>query len=86
MTIAEMLEQSGVLTLMGMGTVLLFLAILIVCVILLGKIVHALGGDKDGTAKPSATSAPRAANGQGAPGAPVIAAITAAVKDYQANH
>ncbi|MDR2900456.1 MAG: OadG family protein, partial [Treponema sp.] len=49
MTIMEMLGQSGILTVLGMGIVFSFLAILIICVTLLGKIVHALKLDKDVT-------------------------------------
>ena len=84
MTIVEMLGQSGVLTVMGMGTVFLFLAIVIVCVSLMGKVVHALGADKsEGSAvtqgaKPQAPSANSAAKT-----AAVTAAITAAVTEYQ---
>ncbi|GHV72837.1 hypothetical protein AGMMS49940_01390 [Spirochaetia bacterium] len=40
MTIAEMLEQSGILTLLGMGIVFVFLVILIFCVTLVGKLIH----------------------------------------------
>ncbi|GHU82122.1 hypothetical protein FACS189468_5970 [Spirochaetia bacterium] len=79
MTIVTMLGQSGVLTVMGMGTVFGFLAILIVCVTLMGKVIHALGADKDVTqpqpVKPSANSAAKTAA--------VTAAITAAVTEYQ---
>ncbi|GHV86280.1 hypothetical protein AGMMS50230_18880 [Spirochaetia bacterium] len=79
MTIVEMLEQSGVLTLLGMGIVFSFLVILIVSITLAGKIIHALGADKDVLA-PAKTggSAPAAGNN-----AAVTAAITAAVNEYQ---
>jgi oxaloacetate decarboxylase gamma subunit len=84
MTIAEMakmLGQSGVLTLMGMGTVFGFLIILIISVTLVGKVIHALGLDKDAGAlpKPAASAGPSAA----AKTAAVTAAITAAVTEYR---
>ncbi|GHT71515.1 hypothetical protein FACS1894110_24720 [Spirochaetia bacterium] len=82
MTIVEMLGQSGVLTVMGMGTVFSFLVIVIITVTLMGKVVHALGADKDVTqsqpARPQAPSANSAAKT-----AAVTAAITAAVTEYQ---
>jgi oxaloacetate decarboxylase gamma subunit len=81
MTIVEMLEQSGVLTLLGMGIVFSFLVILIICVTLMGKVVHALGADKDVTqgAKPAVSSGASTA----AKTAAVTAAITAAVTEYR---
>jgi oxaloacetate decarboxylase gamma subunit len=81
MTIAEMLGQSGSLTLLGMGIVFGFLVILIVCVTLMGKIVRALGGNKD-VQQPVKTGSPTAAAGNAA----VTAAISAAVNEYQKTH
>jgi oxaloacetate decarboxylase gamma subunit len=77
-----MLGQSGVLTLLGMGIVFSFLIILIVCVSLMGKFIHALGADKD-VLPPSAVPA-----GQAAPGGngAVTAAISAAVNEYSKSH
>jgi oxaloacetate decarboxylase gamma subunit len=82
MTIADMLGQSGVLTLLGMGIVFGFLVILIVCVTLTGKLIHALGADKD------LQQAPKAAAGTpgGTGNAAVTAAISAAVNEYQKTH
>jgi oxaloacetate decarboxylase gamma subunit len=82
-----MLEQSGVLTLLGMGIVFLFLAILIVCVSLMGKVIHALGLDKPDqgsavTQSQSARPAALPANSAAKTGA-VTAAITAAVNEYR---
>jgi oxaloacetate decarboxylase gamma subunit len=79
-----MLEQSGVLTLLGMGVVFGFLVILIVSVTLVGKIIHALGLDKDAGAlpKPAASAGPSTA----AKTAAVTAAITAAVTEYRKEH
>jgi oxaloacetate decarboxylase gamma subunit len=77
MTIVEMLEQSGVLTLLGMGIVFSFLVILIICVILVGKFIHAIGADTDVTqaAQPAAPAVGGAAA--------ITAAITAAVTEYR---
>jgi oxaloacetate decarboxylase gamma subunit len=80
MTIADMLGQSGVLTLLGMGIVVSFLVILIIAVILVGKIIHAIGADKDLQTPPAKSGgAPAGA----ASGAAVTAAITAAVTEYR---
>jgi oxaloacetate decarboxylase gamma subunit len=75
-----MLEQSGVLTLLGMGIVFGFLIILIICVTLMGKITHALGADKDLRQPPKA---PAGAAAPGAGNAAVTAAISAAVNEYR---
>ncbi|GHV68391.1 hypothetical protein AGMMS49928_07750 [Spirochaetia bacterium] len=83
MTIAEMLEQSGVLTLLGMGIVFSFLVILIISVTAVGKIIHALGLDKD-VAAPLPARGPAASGGNAAVGgAAITAAISAAVTEYQ---
>ena len=80
MTIFDMLEQSGVLSLLGMGTVFGFLVILIIAVTLTGKVIHALGWDKD--VQPSAGSAARKTGND----AGVTAAIGAAVNEYKKNN
>jgi oxaloacetate decarboxylase gamma subunit len=82
MTVAEMLEQSGALTLLGMGIVFGFLVILIVCVTLAGKLIHAAGLDKDVGLKPVASTGPSTA----AKTAAVTAAITAAITEYRKEH
>jgi oxaloacetate decarboxylase gamma subunit len=81
MTIAEMLEQSGILTLLGMGIVFGFLVVLIVCVFLVGKLIHAIGADKDVTAPIITGTSP--GGGAGAGNAAVTAAISAAVNEYR---
>ncbi|MDR2758079.1 MAG: OadG family protein [Spirochaetaceae bacterium] len=81
MTIAEMLEQSGVLTLLGMGIVFGFLVVLIVCVSLVGKVIHALGVDKDVTTPITTGASP--GGGVSAGNAAVTAAISAAVNEYR---
>jgi oxaloacetate decarboxylase gamma subunit len=82
MTIVDMLGQSGVLTLLGMGIVFGFLVIMIVCISLVGKLIHGVGADKDvlpaGT--PGISSSP---GGASAGNAAVTAAISAAVNDYR---
>jgi oxaloacetate decarboxylase gamma subunit len=47
MTIFEMLEQSAVLTVLGMTVVFAFLWVMIVCVNLAAKLIHKAGLDKD---------------------------------------
>ncbi|MDR1596327.1 MAG: OadG family protein [Treponema sp.] len=42
-----MLEQSGILTVLGMAVVFVFLWVMIVCVTLVGKLIHRLGWDQD---------------------------------------
>jgi oxaloacetate decarboxylase gamma subunit len=79
-----MLEQSGVLTLLGMGIVFGFLIILIVSVTVMGKIIHALGVDKDVAGTPASGSASGSAGASGAAKATAVAAaITAAVTEYR---
>jgi oxaloacetate decarboxylase gamma subunit len=75
MTIAQMFNQSGVLALLGMSVVFGFLIIMIVVITLAGRFIHALGLDKDVSAKP----APESSAVSGA----VTAAISAAVKAYR---
>jgi oxaloacetate decarboxylase gamma subunit len=78
-----MLEQSGVLTLLGMGIVFGFLFLVIISVTVVGKIIHAIGADKDllESPKPAASTVKPAANN-----AAVTAAITTAVNEYQKTH
>lgn len=84
MTIMEMFGQSGVLTLLGMGIVFSFLVILIVCITLAGKLVHALGWDRDvQNMNQVGASAP---SGGGAVNPAVTAAISAAVTEYRKNN
>jgi oxaloacetate decarboxylase gamma subunit len=79
MTIVEMLEQSGVLTLLGMGIVFGFLIIMIIAITLAGKLIHALGKDRElnGPAQ-TGTGLPSAAKTTA-----VAAAITAALNEYR---
>ncbi|MDR0583070.1 MAG: OadG family protein [Treponema sp.] len=47
MTITEMLEQSALLTVLGMAIVFAFLWFMIICVNVTAKLVHKMGRDKD---------------------------------------
>ena len=86
MTIVDMLEQSGVLTLLGMGIVFLLLVILIISVTLAGKAIHAVGWDKDVLDPAKASTATAASASGGGNQAAVTAAISAAVTEYRQNH
>jgi oxaloacetate decarboxylase gamma subunit len=89
MTIEQMFGQSGVLTLLGMVVVFGFLIILVACITLLGKFVHAMGWDKEPVkAVPSAAPirpAPVAAAGS-QDNAVLAAVITGAVTQYRETH
>jgi oxaloacetate decarboxylase gamma subunit len=78
MTIFEMLGQSGVLAVLGMSVVFGFLVVLVVSISLAGKLIQALGWNREEAAGAPAGGAAGTA-GQGA----VIAAITAAVNEYR---
>jgi oxaloacetate decarboxylase gamma subunit len=75
----EMLEQSAILTVLGMTVVFVFLWIMIVCVNLAGKTIHKLGLDKDikqpPTYPPAQTGTPPE----------ITAVIGAAVTEYRKN-
>ena len=80
MTIVDMLQQSVILTLLGMGVVFSFLIILIVFMILTHKILHALKLDREEQVAVTTSAAPAA----GSDGA-VVAAIAVAIKETQGN-
>ncbi|MDR1239384.1 MAG: OadG family protein [Treponema sp.] len=84
MTIVEMLRQSGVLSLLGMAVVFGFLIMLVICITLAGKVIRAIGADKDLRQQPGASTGARAPAG-GENGA-VTAAISAAVNEYDKSH
>jgi oxaloacetate decarboxylase gamma subunit len=73
----DMLGQSGTLSLLGMSVVFGFLLIMVIAVTLMGKIVHAVGADKD------VTRPQKPAVGTAAKSTAVAAAITAAVTEYR---
>ena len=80
MTIVQMLEQSGVLTVLGMGVVFGFLVIMVICVSIMGKIFKAFGVIK-GVDTDSSVEVSIPGNS-----ASVTAAITAAVTEYQRDN
>lgn len=89
MTIAEMLGQSGLLTLLGLGVVFAFIIILIFCMKLLQVLVHTLKLDK-GDSKATVKKAPAApaatAVSAAAPAADakaIVAAIAAAIREKE---
>ncbi|MDR3343673.1 MAG: OadG family protein [Treponema sp.] len=61
MTIAEMLQQSAILTVLGMVIVFAFLWLMIICVNLVGKLVHSLGKNANRAVTPEITAAITAA-------------------------
>ncbi|MDR1030148.1 MAG: OadG family protein [Treponema sp.] len=87
MTITVMLEQSGVLTLLGMGIVFGFLVIMIICISTLGKVIHALGWDKDVVSVGISPTGPIVPVGNRTGDDGVISAvIAAAVTEYRKTH
>jgi len=83
MTIMEMLGQSGVLTVLGMGVVFSFLIILIFAITGVGKIINALKLNKELMTQVLAT-APSASVSVNS--ASITAAISAAVTEYRKSN
>ena len=83
MTIMEMLGQSGVLTVLGMGVVFSFLIIMIFAITGVGKIINALKLNKE--LMPQALAAAPSASVSGN-SASVTAAISAAVSEYRKSN
>ena len=78
MTIAEMLNQSGLITILGMGVVFSFILIMVICVTAMGKVFQAIeSAKKTGSTGTPATSKPVATE------AGKIAAIAAALHEYR---
>jgi oxaloacetate decarboxylase gamma subunit len=84
MTITDMLGQSAVLTVLGMGVVFGFLIIMVVCVSVMGKIIQGLGGNKAVAPAPSLQAG--FAGADTGKSAAVTAAIAAAVTQYQKDN
>lgn len=80
MTIVDMLQQSIYLTLLGMGVVFSFLIIMIVCMVLTHKVLHALKLDRE-----EESSAPSAAAPAAGQDTAVVAAIATAIREKQTN-
>jgi oxaloacetate decarboxylase gamma subunit len=78
MRITEMLNQSGMMAIIGMGIVFSFLAILIFTVSMIGRLIQSLGLDKETQVKITGGPLTGTANLQA-----VVAAIGAAVSQYQ---
>ena len=81
MTILQMLGQSGVLTILGMGVVFAFLVILVICVTLMGKVFNAFS--KTGT-NAALEASPQ--TGENANAGRVAAVIAAALSEYRKNN
>ena len=79
MNVEQMLGQSGILTLLGMGVVFSFLIIMVVCMNIMHAVLHALKLDKDQTTAAQA-SAPAASAPSAVDQKAVVAAIAAALK------
>jgi len=93
MTIFEMLEQSGILTLLGMGVLFSFLIIMVFIISMFGKINSVQGLDKDtaalakvnisGKVNDTKAGSPASATAGAGTTPQIAAAITAAIIDYQ---
>jgi oxaloacetate decarboxylase gamma subunit len=79
MTIPEMFVQSSALTVLGMTMVFGFLIIMVICVIMTGKVIHAVGADRENSPAPQAVSTSQADS------AALAAVITAAVTEHRKN-
>ena len=85
MTISQMLQQSGFLTLLGMCVVFSFIVILIGCMNILRLVVHALKLDKGevkASVKPARRAAVPAAN-SAADQKAIVAAIAAVLHEKE---
>jgi oxaloacetate decarboxylase gamma subunit len=84
MTIIEMLQQSAILTLLGMAVVFVFLWLMIICVNITGRLIHNMNWDMDVRPQEPVTSTAGAQNG-GTAAPEIAAAITATVTEYRKN-
>lgn len=80
MTITDMLGQSLLLTVLGIGIVFTFLIILILFISLAAKVIKALKLDKDISTENSTASSANATDKN-----KVVAAIVAAIREKQTN-
>jgi len=83
MTILDMLGQSSILTVLGIGVVFAFLIIMIICLTLVHKVVHILKLDveKAAGASASARGAPASTQQNSANNSVIAAAIAAAIRN-----
>jgi sodium pump decarboxylase gamma subunit len=79
MTITEMLQQSAILTFLGMAVVFVFLWIMILCVNGTGKFIRRMGMDKD--AQEPRKSPPKKSGGTVTP--EIASVISAAVTEFR---
>jgi oxaloacetate decarboxylase gamma subunit len=79
MTILDMLEQSGVLTLLGMGIVFGFLIIMVIAISVAGKIIGKFVKDECVSNGVNNAAAPQKSGD-------IPAAISAAVNEYRKNN
>jgi oxaloacetate decarboxylase gamma subunit len=73
-----MLEQSGILTLLGMGVVFSFLLIMVIFITTVGKIINA--SNSNNNSEPAVSTVQKTGDD-----AAVTAAISAAVNEYRKN-
>ena len=85
MTIVEMLQQSGLLTLLGMGVVFTFIIVLILCMKLLQVFVSSFNRDKKQEKSTNQVKNVQNVSVQTTDEDVIIAAIAAAVHDKQLN-
>jgi len=83
MTIIEMLGQSVVLTVLGMGVVFGFLIVLVFVISFIGKLVNVGGPNQDVIVSNNPASQIRQGTGNNPQ---ITAAITAAVNEYQKSN
>lgn len=81
MTIADMISQSSMLTLLGMGVVFSFLIIMIISMYALHAVLHAVGADKESpdTSKAAGNNVAASPSAAVADTQAVVAAIAAAI-------
>ena len=85
MTIVEMLQQSGLLTLLGMGVVFTFIIVLILCMKLLQVVVSSFNRDKKQEKSTNQVKNVQKVSVQSTDEDLIIAAIATAVHDKQLN-
>ena len=86
MTILEMLGQSGILTLFGIGVVFMFLIVMIIVISQAGKAFRTADSDKATVRRLAADKLSFGNMAVTSNSAPVIAAITIAVGEYRKSH
>ena len=86
MTIIEMLGQSAIMTLLGMGIVLGFLTILVFIISQVGRLMMVKGFDEDAAVSASLAPAKAADSARTDDSAQVTAAITVAINEYRKSN